>query len=96
MKLLSLLSVLAIGITSVTAAVTATPQEDCFTGGDVRCWQSGRTLYADKDKALTAITQACGKMKCTYGTMPSPKTVTGKTHTFSQSLQTPQFILISS
>ena len=78
MRLPSLLSFLA-GLTLVSAAVISSPQEDCFTGGEVHCWQSGRTLYADKNTALEVITKACEKMKCTYGTAPSPGTVTGNT-----------------
>lgn len=80
MRLPSLLTFLATGLTLVSAAVVvSSPQEDCFTSGEVHCWQSGRTLYADKNTALEAITKACEKMKCTYGTAPAPGTVTGRT-----------------
>lgn len=78
MRFSFLISLLIIGLTAVNA-VALLPQEDCFSGGQVTCRQSGTTLYADKDKALAAITTACEAMKCTVGTTPSPNTVTGNT-----------------
>jgi hypothetical protein len=73
MLLLSLLRLLAAGITSL-AIPGVSAQEECWSGTQMTC----RNAFADKDLAHIAITKACEAMpSCTPGTTPSPSTVTG-------------------
>ncbi|KAF1967749.1 hypothetical protein BU23DRAFT_602651 [Bimuria novae-zelandiae CBS 107.79] len=82
MRLTSILSILAFGF-----AVGEVAAEDCFANSNATCRQSGYTLFADKNVALTAITKACEAIKCTPGTKPNPDTVFDKVSGYTATLR---------